>query len=707
MKFAKLNISGMHCSACSGGIEHNLSKLGSIKNIKINVISGKAKIAYDETQISEEKIIELITSYGFPTSKDDSKSLELKYLKSLKIRFFVAVPLFVVIFCLHMFGFHNLSLLQLFLATIVQVYCAYPFYVGSLSFFKTKNADMNVLIALGTSVAYLYSLYLYFSGAHEYYFEGSAAVICFVLLGEYLKSRAKQKANDDLELLTKILPTTAKIKKGDNFIHKEILDIKKGDVALVISGEKVPLDGVITKGTAEIVTSHIDGEGMPKTLKVGDEVVGGSLVLSGEIEVEAQKDSQEFFVYEMLDILELSQSQKAPIGALADKIASIFVPIVVLLSVIMFVVWLILGKGLAFSLAIMASILVVSCPCALGLAVPLAIVCGISRAKKSDILIKSPEVFEKARDIKYIALDKTGTLTQGKIEVFKTEIFKNEENVLKIAKAMQEHNPHPISKAIIEYTKDAQKIILEEKEYLIGQGIKAKCQGKTYYFGAIKWLESLLGDVIVLSEDSSAIALCEETGEEKELLGIFYLQDGLKEGAQEMLKTLKSKGIIPVILSGDNKASVSKLANELGITEFFAEISPIEKSDKVALLKQKGAVCFVGDGINDALAFKEATFGISFANATELAKEVGDVLLLKEDLKGISEVFMLSYKVLGNIRQNLFFAYVYNIILIPISAGILYPFGGILLQPAFAGGAMALSSVSVVSNALRIIRAKL
>ncbi|CAM2860732.1 heavy metal translocating P-type ATPase [Helicobacter burdigaliensis] len=706
MEVVKLNISGMHCSACSATITHSLERVSGIGAIKINSISGRAKISYDSTKLTPQEIMNLITSYGFPASLDNAKELEIAYIQGLKKRLFVAVPLFLSIFILHMGGFHGFlsGLVQLILASIVQFYCAYPFYVGAKSFFKTKSADMNVLIALGTSVAYLYSLYLMYLGDEGgYYFEGSSAVICFVLLGEFLKSRAKKQASDELELLAKILPQKARKIVEDKALWCEIKEIKKEDICLVVSGEKIPLDGIILKGEAEVSSAHINGEEMPKVLKTGDEVVGGSVLLNGELYIKATKDSSEFFVYEMLDLLELSQTQKPPIGALADKIASIFVPSVVLLSIISALIWLFLGYEISFVLSIVAAILVVSCPCALGLAVPLAIVCASMRAKKSEILIKNPDVYEKAKEIKFIALDKTGTLTKGEISLKNVEFFtSNTEEILSLAKAMQEHNPHPIAKAIINYTQDLQPLKLEEKEYLIAKGIRAKYKDEEYFLGALEWIEEILGKNLQVKREN-LIALSNK----KELLALFYLQDSIKEGAKEMIISLKALGITPVILSGDNTQSVEKIAKTLGIEEFYAQINPTQKADKIAKLNQKGKVCFVGDGINDALALKEASFGISFVNATELAKEVGDVLLLKDDLKGIVEVFKLSFATLKNIKQNLFFAYVYNLVLIPIAAGILYPFFGIVLQPAFAGAAMAFSSVSVVLNALRISKINL
>ncbi|MDE5602384.1 MAG: cadmium-translocating P-type ATPase [Helicobacter sp.] len=703
VKTAKLHIDGMHCSACSVSIQNNLEKNSSILNVKINAISGKAKISYEESQISEQRIIELITSYGFPASKDNSKEREIAYIQGLKTRLLVAIPCFFVIFVLHMGGFHSFwsSIMQFLLASIAQIYCAMPFYKGSMSFFKTKVADMNVLIALGSSVTYLYSVYLFFSGAKGFYFEGSASVICFVLLGEYLKSKAKKSASEELEVLAKILPPKARLFKEDKKEWVAINTIKKGDKCLVVSGEKIPLDGKIIEGEAEVSSAHINGEELPNVLRGGDEVIAGSVVINGEIIVESLKDSSDFFVYEMLDLLELSQTQKPPIGLLADKIASVFVPCIVLFALVAFFFWL--QEGFAFALSIAASILVVSCPCALGLAVPLAIVCASMRAKRNEILIKSSDVYEKAKEIKFIVFDKTGTLTKGEIIVENADIFGDKKQILSLARAMQEDNPHPIGKAILEYAKESPPLVLERKEYFIARGIEAVFNEEEYYLGSLAWIQEILGKKNLATKEEGVVALCSK----KELLAVFYLKDTLRQDAKVVMDSLKNLGIVPIILSGDNLASVEKVARELGIKEYFAQTTPLQKSQKIIELRKLGGVCFVGDGINDALALQESSFGISFVGATELAKEVGDVLLLKEDLKGIVEVFQISFATLKNIKENLFFAYVYNLVLIPIAAGVLYPFVGIVLQPSFAGAAMAFSSVSVVLNALRISRLKL
>ncbi len=709
MAVVKLAISGMHCSSCAGTIERNLQKFPAIKNIKINAISGRAKIAYDETQIQESKIISEITSYGFPAGLDNAKSLEESYIKGLKKRLYIALPLFLMIFALHMSGIHAFwsNLLQLILASIVQFYCGYPFYLGAKNFFKTKSADMNVLIALGTSVAYIYSLTLFYTHQHGFYFEGSSAVICFVLVGEYLKSNAKKRAGDEIALLTTILPTQARCvnRAQTEWIATE--KIKKGDKCLVVSGEKIPLDGIVLDGQAEISSAHINGEELPRVVEKGAEVIGGSLILNGEMTIQATKDANEFFVYEMLDLLEISQTTKPPIGRFADKVVSIFVPSIVILSVCAFIYWLFAGEGLGFALSIAASVFVVSCPCALGLAVPLAVVCASLRAKKAEILVKNPDVYEKIKQIKMVVFDKTGTLTKGQIVLKNLKILTTthtKESILSLAKSMQNNNPHPIAKAIVEFAGDAQILQLESKNYEIAKGVQCVFKRERYFLGSLKWINAQTQiPTKDLETHGQTIALAKES----EILALFELQDSLRDNAKEVVDALHKRGVESVILSGDEQKNVAKIAKDLGISMFFANVNPTQKAQKIAELSQKGDVCFIGDGINDALALKEASFGISFAEATQLAQEAGDVLLLKNDLWGVILVFDIAHAALRAIKENLFFAYVYNIILIPIAAGVLYYPFGIILQPAFAGAAMALSSLSVVGNALRISKLRL
>ena len=339
----------------------------------------------------------------------------------------------------------------------------------------------------------------------------------------------------------------------------------------MVSGEKIPLDGKIIQGEAEVSSAHINGEELPSVLREGSEVIGGSVVINGEIIVESSKDSSDFFVYEMLDLLELSQTQKPPIGILADKIASVFVPCIVLLALVAFLFWL--QESFAFALSIAASILVVSCPCALGLAVPLAIVCASMRAKRNEILIKSPDVYEKAKQIKFMVFDKTGTLTKGEIIVQKAAIFGDKKEILSLSKAMQEDNPHPIGKAILEYTKEfTTHVVLQKKEYLITKGVKAVFNQEEYYLGSLAWIQEILGKKDIVKQEEGVVALCNK----KELLAVFYLKDSLRKDAKEVIDCIKNLGIVPVILSGDNLASVEKIAQELGIKEYFAQTTPLQ-----------------------------------------------------------------------------------------------------------------------------------
>ncbi len=709
MAIIKLNIAQMHCSACSSNIEENLLKLPFIKSAKVNAISGIGRINYDETKANAKQIMELITSYGFPASLDSKEQDELAYILSLKRRFFVALPIFFIIFMLHVGGFHGIfsDFLQVFLATITQIYCAYPFYKGSLSIFKTKKADMNLLITLGTTSAYFYSLFVFFgfyvfdivySG---FYFEGSVSVICFILLGEFLKTRGKKRVRDELNLLSKILPQNARVLENIESKNPKLMPIESlniGDICLVLCGEKVPADGIIMQGSAEVNTAILDGEEMPKVLKKDSTILAGSILLNGEILIRVNKQPESFFVNSLIDLMETTQEKSAKIGEFAEKVASIFVPCVVLIAAIALAFWAI-KMDFSFALSIGACVLIISCPCALGLATPLAITCATLRAKRANVLVKNANIYENINKINTIIFDKTGTLTKGKITIKRAEIFGDLEFIKNLVLSMQLNNPHPVALALVEFAKGAKILNLESKTYEISKGVKAEFNGKSYFLGNDKFILENTN----LSNFKSGIILASKINQKCEILAIFYLSDSLRIDAKNSIEKFQKMGKEIVILSGDNKESVKKVAQSLGVESYFYQQSPEQKAEFVREHAKCG-VCFIGDGINDALALKEASVGISFAEATDLAQEVGDALLLKSDLNGVVDLFYLSKQTIKNIKQNLFFAYIYNIILIPLAAGVLYLPFNIVLTPAIAGAAMALSSFSVVLNALRILR---
>ncbi len=720
MDIIKLRIEGMQCSACAEGIIASLGHEAGILDVNVNAITGKGRVKFDETLLSCEQIIHLVSSYGFPARIDSAQDDDARELRSLARRFFTALPLFIAIFTLHMFAPQSAlnHYAQFALATIVQFGIGAGFYAGAMSVFKTKNADMNLLIVLGTSSAYLYScVALFFPnllGDREMglYFEGSAAVITFVLLGEWLKAKAKKRSSEGVRLLAQLLPNQARVIRAGIEQEIELLNIKAGDICIIKAGEKIPIDGVILEGEAEVDSSHISGEYLPVHKRAGERLIGGSVLINGYIRLQATKAAKESLLFEMVDLLESAQNQKPPIGKLADKIASIFVPSVIFISILTGILWLLFGGGVEQAFLASVAVLIISCPCALGLATPISIVTAISRASKEGILIKNPDIIEKSRRINIALFDKTGTLTKGELTLKEARFFAPiPAGFYEMLLSTESGSAHPISYTLTKYAKEnitnleQSPKLLQTPQVLVGLGI----------IGDFESGKFIVGNQTLLKQHGIALEKGERfpnlsniyVAHNGNLIAQFGLIDSLREGAQELVDYCKTRGVEPMILSGDSHEAVSEVAKRLGIASFKAEILPKDKHLVVRELANKGNVLFVGDGVNDALALQSADMGIALGSGSALAQASGDILLMREDLSGVKQTIEICDFTLKNIKQNLFFAYLYNSILIPIAAGALYPWLGILLQPSLAGAAMALSSVSVVSNALRIGRMKL
>ncbi|MGP1580428.1 MAG: heavy metal translocating P-type ATPase [Wolinella sp.] len=718
MDIIKLRIEGMQCSACAEGIVASLGREAGILDVNVNAITGKGRVKFDETLLSAQQIIRLVSSYGFPAQEDSVQADDARELRSLARRFFTALPLFIAIFTLHMFAPQSAlnHYAQFALATIVQFGVGAGFYAGAMSVFKTKNADMNLLIVLGTSSGYFYSCFaLFFANpAHEMglYFEGSVAVITFVLLGEWLKTKAKKRSSEGVRLLAQLLPNQARVIRAGIEQEIELLNIKAGDICIIKAGEKIPIDGVILEGEAEVDSSHISGEYLPVHKRAGERLIGGSVLTSGYVRAQATKAAKESLLFEMVDLLESAQNQKPPIGKLADKIASIFVPSVIFISILTGILWLLFGDGVEQAFLASVAVLIISCPCALGLATPISIVTAISRASKEGILIKNPDIIEKSQRINIALFDKTGTLTKGELTLKEARFFAPiPAGFYEMLLSTESGSAHPISYTLTKYAKEnitnleQSPKLLQTPQVLVGMGI----------IGDFESGKFIVGNQTLLKQHGIALEKGERfpnlsniyVAHNGNLIAQFGLIDSLREGAQELVDYCKTRGIEPMILSGDSHEAVSEVAKRLGIASFKAEILPKDKHLVVEELMREKSVLFVGDGVNDALALQSADIGIALGSGSALAQASGDILLMREDLSGVKQTIEICDFTLKNIKQNLFFAYLYNSILIPIAAGALYPWLGILLQPSLAGAAMALSSVSVVSNALRIGRMKL
>ncbi|MFY9075867.1 heavy metal translocating P-type ATPase [Malaciobacter mytili] len=713
-----LNISGMTCVNCSNGIKKFLNKVEGVESSQVSFASSEGEFVIDTNKISKEKLIEKIELLGYAVEEDLKHLEEAQFLafKKLKNLFTISILLTAIIFILVFTQVVEESIkkyLIFVIASIIQFYCGSRFYKLSYKAIANKNYDMNVLVALGTSAAYFYSTLVVFipnlfpEHLKFLYFDGAAVIISFVLLGRYLEERSKQKASDFLKKLMTLTPEFANTILDDGNIKSvKINELKIGNKVLVKSGEKIATDGKIIKGKADIDTSMITGESMPVFKQEGDEVLSGTLNTKGIITIEVLKLSKDTTLSKIITLLKSAQSKQIPISRFADKIANIFVPTVIFLSILTFIIWSLLGD---VQNAILASIsvLIISCPCALGLATPIAIVSSVSKGAKEGILIKNPEILEIIKEIKFAVFDKTGTLTKGEISVTNTNINKE---YLPLIGSVEKLSEHPISKAIVNYIANENikmNLEIDEINIEIGKGIKAKVGKDTILLGNKKLLEEnnieLLDNHIDIYkkelEKANGVILVAINGQ---TVGSFSLEDKLKDEAYELISNLKKINIKPILLTGDNKITALKIANELNITEVYSEVIPTEKYEVIKKLQEEGKVMFVGDGINDAPSIKQANIGVTLNSGADISKDAGDIILINNELLSVSKSINLSIETIKIIKQNLFWAFIYNALGIPIAAGILYPLWGIMLTPMYAGIAMSFSSVTVVLNSLRL-----
>ncbi|RXJ85643.1 cation-translocating P-type ATPase [Arcobacter sp. CECT 8985] len=712
-----LNISGMTCVNCSNGIENFLKRKEGVLDTKVSFASSEGEFTIDSELFTKDKLIANIEKLGYKVEEDFKKleQEELKGFEKLKQLFFSSLFFTVLIFIFSLSNIFedNTKFIVFVLASIVQFYGGGRFYNLAYKSLSNRNYDMNVLVALGTSAAYFYSTFVLFLPSifpehlRFIYFDGAAVIITFVLLGRYLEARSKQKASDFLKKLMNLVPQEANIILNDGQIDTILASkLNIGNIVLVKSGEKIPSDGKIVEGKADIDTSMITGESMPVFKQVNDEVLSGTLNTNGVIKVEVSKLSQDTTLSKIITLLKSAQSKQIPISRFADKVANIFVPTVIIISIITFIVWAMLGN-IQNAILTSISVLIISCPCALGLATPIAIVSSVSRGAKEGLLIKNPEILEIIKDIKYAVFDKTGTLTKGEISVENTDIeLKYFEKIASI-ESMSEH---PISKAIVNFIKENktfENTTIDEIDIIAGKGIKAKIGKDDFLLGNEKLLNE--NNVNILSNHKEFfnkelekangaiyVALNSET------IGSFSLVDRLKDTAKELIENIKKDGIIPILLTGDNKITASKIANELNIEEVYSEVIPTEKYEIIQKLQKQGKVMFVGDGVNDAPSIKQADIGVTLNSGSDITKDAGDIILINNELSSINKSIHLSKESIKVIKQNLFWAFAYNAVGIPLSAGVFYPVLGHMLTPMYAGIAMSFSSVSVVLNSLRL-----
>jgi P-type Cu+ transporter len=716
MKKIDLNISGMHCASCAVLVDKSLKKLPGIKISNVNYSTSRASIEYDETKVGIEKFVEKIKELGYGVEKKDKlEETEKKEIKKLKTKLIVSFVFAIPAFVLAMFFMSSpipyQDYILWFLATPIQFYVGSQFYKGAFGALKNKSANMDSLVALGTSAAYFYSVYVVLGGNGHQYFEASAVLITLVVLGKYFEAVAKKRTSSAIKKLMHLTPKKAiVIRKGKEMVIP-VSEIEINDIILVKPGGKVPVDGVIIEGDSSIDESMITGESIPVDKKVKDNVIGGTVNKQGAFKFKATKIGKDTTLAHIIKLIEDAQGKKAPIQRFADTVSSYFVPIVIVIAALAFLSWyFIFNAEFSFALITAVAVLVIACPCALGLATPTAIMVGTGKGAKNGILIKGGDSLETAHELKYIIFDKTGTITKGMPEV--TDIIQLEKkDILEISASIEKNSEHPLGEAIVKRAKEKNVSLKKVTNFksITGKGVEAKLDGKKHHLGNVRLMKdnkigmgSHLEKVKGLEEDGKTVMFLAEG---KKLIGLVGVADTIKKSSRMAVKNLERLGIKVYMITGDNSRTANAIAKKSGIRNVFSEVLPEDKAKYVKKLQKGGKVAMVGDGINDAPALAQADIGIAMGSGTDVAMETGDIVLMKDDLLDVPKAIKLSKITMSKIRQNMFWALFYNSLGIPIAAGILYPWTGWLLNPMLAGGAMAFSSVSVVLNSL-LLRGK-
>ena len=741
---AHLKLRGMSCASCASSIEKAISNVPGVVECNVNFGTEQATVTYNPCQTSIADIQNAVeeagySSYYWPkqaivTEEDDAEQATRKAASRdliSKVILGGIISLILIFGSLPMMTgldlpfipawLHN-PWLQLILTAPVQFWCGYRFYIGAWKAFKGHAATMNTLIALGTSAAYFYSLFAtvfpnFFINQGlmpEVYYETAAVVITLILLGQWFENRAKGQTSEAIRKLMGLQARDARIIRNGQEIDIPINEVQMGDTILVRPGEKIPVDGEIISGTSTLDEAMVTGESLPVKKQPGDEVIGATINKTGSFKFKATRVGADTVLAQIVKLVQDAQGSKAPIQRLADQVTGWFVPAVIAIATATFVLWFTIMGNISLALITTVGVLIIACPCALGLATPTSVMVGTGKGAENGILIKGAESLELAHKIQTIILDKTGTITQGKPTVTNYATVKGITNdaelkLLCLVAAVERHSEHPLAEAIVIYAQSQNVNVTEcnDFEAIAGRGVQGKVADRLIQIGTQSWLSELSIETSMLQEQQetweakgNTVVLIAVDGE---LEGIMGIADAIKPSSPAAVRALRNLDLEVVMLTGDNQKTAEAIAREVGIVRVEAEVLPNQKAVKVRELQQEGKiVAMVGDGINDAPALAQADVGIAIGTGTDVAIAASDITLISGELQGIVTAIQLSKATMNNIRQNLFFAFIYNVLGIPIAAGILFPFVGWLLNPIIAGGAMACSSVSVVTNALRL-----
>lgn len=714
-------IKGMHCASCAQIIESKLKKIDGINKIAVNFATEKVAVEFDSEKSSLEKMNQEISKLGYRFEIDNKEDNSNKdKIQNLKLLF--VIPVGLLTFSLKIRDLLALiwpkipsipiqtkhwDLILMFTSLLVIILVGRPFLKGIINFVKFRVANMDTLIGLGTMTAFLYSTIIILFPAikiklnlpNQVYFDTVIGIIAFVTLGKYLESRSKAKTGETIKKLLGLQAKTALVQRNGKEIEIPMNQVILGDIVIIKPGMKIPIDGLIIEGSSSIDESMISGESMPIDKKVGDKVFGATINKQGSFLFKANKIGDKTLLSQIIKIVEEAQGSKAPIQSLADKISGIFVPVVLVIAILSFLVWLIIGQNLTFAILSLVGVLVIACPCALGLATPTAITVGVGRGAENGILIKNAESLERLSKVDIVVMDKTGTLTKGEPKVTDIVVLdKNfdEEKLLKYAASVEKLSEHPLAQTIVKEAKDRNIELLKCSDFLNkeGIGVQGKVNNKKVIISKSEQKNNKLA-----SQGKTVV----DIKINNKLVGQIAMSDVVKDEALETIEKLHQKGLKVIMITGDNQQAANFVADQLGINEVIAGVLPWEKAEKIKELQEKGhKVVMVGDGINDAPPLVQSDVGIAMATGSDIAIESAGITILGGDIKKLPQAIELAKATILIVKQNLFWAFIYNTIGVPLASGIFYPIFGIFLNPIFAGMAMAVSSVSVVGNSLRL-----
>lgn len=742
----KFDITGMTCSACSAHVYKAVSKLEGVKDVNVNLLSNNMVVEYDDN-VNQSDIISAVIDAGYGAqiasqnkTKSNKESVkEVDETESIYNRLKYSLIFFVPVLYLSMGPMIGLPLppffegyyksfnlvFTIFLLSIPVVFINRVFFIRGFKSLINGAPNMDTLVALGSSASIIYSIFaiyrigygfavsngsLVLKYTHSLYFESAVTILTLITLGKYLEAKSKKKTSKALENLMDLAPKTATVERDGKELNILIDEVRVGDIVIVKPGGSIAVDGVIIEGSTSVDQSAITGESMPVEKTVGDKVISATINKTGFIKFKALKVGNDTTISQIIALVEEAANSKAPISKLADKISGIFVPIVIAVAIISALYWLYMGMSFEFALSIAISVLVISCPCALGLATPVAIMVGTGKGAENGILIKSAESLETAHLINAVAIDKTGTITEGKMSVSSVKAYKYDENkIIQIAYAMEKNSEHLIAKAVVDKfnSLNMETLLFKDFKAYAGLGVSCVIDNKLYGCGNTSFMEQLGVKNIENNIDNHNISTPVYISEDSQLIGIIYISDTIKESSIEAVKKFKEQNIKVYMLTGDNKITAEAIAKQAGIDNVYSELMPQDKEEIIRKLQSEGLkVAMVGDGINDAPALMRSDLGIAIGAGTDIAIQSSDIVLIKNNLLDAVTAVKLSRATLNNIKMNLFWAFIYNIIGIPVAAGLFYSSYGITLNPMIAAAAMSFSSIFVVTNALRLKRFK-